>query len=232
MSMAMYPTVLGSLRTAEQIQQAAKLGRPVDPESLAFPGLPKPAFRVHQDINWKDFNYPPFLRLVHYEPEELPVRIGRIARGLCLSFRIVFFTCTVNMVDTLVIALLTKGYWRCLLQSIIHVILLPVAAFLVFYAGYRGLAEPDRNLRGRFIAGQIVLALLCLLMTFVPFGCVNGLSKWAVMESYTAESNPFTWVYWSVAVVVESAFFFSSAILGAANVARVRRYDGTDSAAQ
>eukprot|EP00442_Polarella_glacialis_P008010 CAMPEP_0115056158 /NCGR_PEP_ID=MMETSP0227-20121206/5037_1 /TAXON_ID=89957 /ORGANISM="Polarella glacialis, Strain CCMP 1383" /LENGTH=107 /DNA_ID=CAMNT_0002440799 /DNA_START=243 /DNA_END=563 /DNA_ORIENTATION=+ len=66
---------------------------------------------------------------------------------------------------------------RWLLQSAIHLIVLPVVALGVFYSGYRGLAEPDSSLAWRFKVGQPILAFAYLLLGTVPWGSVNGLAK-------------------------------------------------------
>jgi hypothetical protein len=31
----------------------------------------KPKQETEKEINWEDFNYPPYLKLIHYDPEEL-----------------------------------------------------------------------------------------------------------------------------------------------------------------
>merc|ERR1712079_188122 len=118
----------------------------------------------HSDINWVDFNYPPLLRLIHYDLEELPSALIWIIRCFNISFQITTFACALNLLDTLIIVMSTKAPLRWLLQSMIHLVLLPVSALAVFYGGYRGLAEPDSKMAFRFKVGQPALGFCYLLL--------------------------------------------------------------------
>lgn len=44
-------------------------------------------------INWANMNYPPFLRIVHYDPSELPSPVARIARFINAVFLITCAVC-------------------------------------------------------------------------------------------------------------------------------------------
>ena len=47
-------------------------------------------------INWKDYNFPPCLHLVHFSLTELSGRVKRVVLNMYLSFLIVVFVLLVN----------------------------------------------------------------------------------------------------------------------------------------
>ncbi|CAK0823685.1 unnamed protein product [Prorocentrum cordatum] len=201
----------------QQVGQA--IGKPLDGLSSAtssrHPG--------HSDINWVDFNYPPGLRLIHYSSDELPSSLSGLVRCMNISFVVTCVACALNLIDTLVVhfgsGTKTPGRW--LLQSLIHLLLLPMAAGGVFYSGYRGLAEPDSTLYSRFRVGQVVLALVYFLFAVIPSGCVNGFFMLGQVRQYAPEGHG----YWMFAIIAESLLWMGNCALACLNVFRTERYD-------
>lgn len=66
------------------------IGKPMDTFNL-----PNPQFKAAQAesraIDWKDFNYPPLLRVVHYNQLELPMRARSIAYFLNITYLLISF---------------------------------------------------------------------------------------------------------------------------------------------
>jgi len=172
------------------------------------------------DINWVNFNYPPLLQLIHYNLEELPTTLTGIVRSFNFSFQITVVGCLINLIDTFFIAATTEAPWNWLLLSLIHLVLLPVAALFVFYSGYRGLAEPDSQLTTRFKIGQPILGFIYFLFGLVPYGCVNGLAKLGSYTTYTDSST-----FWLVIIILESILWLVNALLAGLNVVRAHRFD-------
>merc|ERR1712039_296391 len=94
----------------------------------------------NSEINWVEFNYPPFIRLIHFDLAELPAPLASLVRFFNISFQVTVFTCMLNFFDTAIIVMSTNAPARWLLQSAIHLLLLPVGSLATFYCGYRGLA--------------------------------------------------------------------------------------------
>ncbi|CAJ1327718.1 unnamed protein product, partial [Effrenium voratum] len=81
---------------------------------------------VRADINWVDFNYPPLLRLIHFDIEELPSSVVGAVRGFNVSFQLTTFVCGINLVNTLILlAAVQEVGFKGLLQSAIHFLVLP-----------------------------------------------------------------------------------------------------------
>jgi len=134
--------------------KGASMGKPVQgvvqPMGQALPQLSVRATGPGADIRWEDFNYPPGLRLIHFDLTELPLRLRKTVRLLNLSFLLTAFVCFLNVVDTAIFVFngLSRAQW--LVQSLLHVMLLPPAALGTFYLGYRGVAAPEPLLVHRF----------------------------------------------------------------------------------
>jgi len=174
----------------------------------------------HSEINWVDFNYPPLLRLIHFNLDELPSSLTGLVRCFNISFQLTTFTCVLNVISTSIIVMSTEAPPRWLLQSALHLLLLPAAALAVFYGGYRGLAEPDPQLAFRFKVSQPALAFAYLLLGIVPWGCANGLAQLGEMKDYTEGS-----VFWVVVIIAESSLWLANATLAGSNVVRAHHYD-------
>ena len=57
----------------------------------------------------------------------------------------------ISLVNTLIlVASIQAAPFRWLVQSAVHALILPTLALVVFYCGYRGVAEPDTKLVSRF----------------------------------------------------------------------------------
>eukprot|EP00439_Symbiodinium_sp_Y106_P019730 s592_g2.t1 len=123
------------------------IGKPLE-------GLTSLSQTNQMDINWVDFNYPPFLRLIHFNIEESPSALTGLVRCFNVSFQLTTYTCAIGLINTLILIFSVQAPFRWLVQSAIHALILPAAALLVFYSGYRGVAEPDGKLVWRFKAGS------------------------------------------------------------------------------
>mmetsp|Transcript_51846 Transcript_51846/g.150841 ORF Transcript_51846/g.150841 Transcript_51846/m.150841 type:complete len:221 (+) Transcript_51846:110-772(+) len=177
----------------------------------------------HLEINWVDFNYPPLIRIIHYDAGELPNVLSGIVRCFHLSFAITVMACLLNFIDTCVIVSSTEAPTKWVIQSGLHLILLPVAALATFYSGYRGLAEPDSSLAWRFKVAQPILGMFYFFMGILPFGCAHGLAELGQISDHTGGKGS---GYWTIAIILESVLFLMNALLACLNTARASKFDG------
>jgi len=181
----------------------------------------------HSEINWVDFNYPPYFRLIHYDLDELPSGLSGIVRLFHLSFVLATFTCLLNLFDTTVIVIISHVSVKVFIQSALLLVILPAVSLGTFYAGYRGLAEPDTTLATRFKVAQPTLAFMYFLMGIVPFGCSHGLAELGKISGYTDGKGS---SFWTIAIIVESALWLSNALVALINSVRASKYDTYDAA--
>jgi len=216
MAMNMSMASMAGNQAAREVGQA--IGKPM--ESMGVTNGRAPG---HSEINWVDFNYPPGLRVIHYSADELPSSVSGMVRLFNLSYILTVLTCFLNFGDTIVLVLTTEAHAKWILQSALHLLLLPMAALGVFYSGYRGIAEPDATLAFRFKVGQPTLCVTYFFFTFVPFGCIHGLGQLGHVGEYTGDQGS---TYWTIVILVESALWFLNFVLSCVNVIRASRFDG------
>jgi len=178
-------------------------------------------------IEWEDFNYPPVLRLIHFKVAELPKSLQFTARYLNMVFLLTTCACVVNVVDSIAIS-----YWavqtgdltpalgiRIVVQSLLHVILIPTAALLTFYVGYRGIAAPDAVLVARFQIAQVVLGSISMGFALWPVGCVNGLARLV----FVFPEPDGLGLLVGIATLIESSLWMLNFLLALICIVRVRR---------
>ncbi|CAK9038667.1 unnamed protein product, partial [Durusdinium trenchii] len=144
----------------------------------------------------------------------------------------------ISVVNTLILIASVGGKeapFRWLIQSVIHALILPereahggfslillistprqTLGLLIFYCGYRGVAEPDAKLVSRFKVGQPALAVIYFLFGILPLGPVNGLAK----LGSTGGS-----VYWLMVILLESGLWLGNCCLAVWNTVRITRVD-------
>mmetsp|Transcript_30974 Transcript_30974/g.72258 ORF Transcript_30974/g.72258 Transcript_30974/m.72258 type:complete len:217 (+) Transcript_30974:89-739(+) len=181
-----------------------------------FDGLTNSRGPGHSDINWQDFNYPPLMRLIHYDLEELPSHLCGTIRLFNATFVVTTVLCLINACSTVVIVIsFDSAEFKWLLQSLLHLVLLPPFALAVFYVGYRGLVEPDETLIFRFKVGQPAAAVVYFLLGILPVGA-SGL----IMLNQTNSS-----VFWMIVVVVESSLWLVNCVLACVSSYKAFTFD-------
>ena len=155
------------------------------------------------NINWGEYNYPPCLSLVHYDPDDLEhEKLKSVVKLMNKIFILTFTVSILNLVDTMIAAsLYTDAKWSWVLYSALNLLVIPPLAFYVFFTGYKGLALNDSSLLSRYSVLGTIQAVLFFLFTITPFGALNGLLSFAIYNV--------GWV-WAVEIVIESALWASA----------------------
>eukprot|EP00922_Rhytidocystis_sp_ex-Travisia-forbesii_P027758 GHVS01040747.1.p1 GENE.GHVS01040747.1~~GHVS01040747.1.p1 ORF type:complete len:105 (+),score=12.21 GHVS01040747.1:69-383(+) len=55
-------------------------------------------------IDWTHFNYPPLLRIIHFDLKELPTTVVNIVRVVHYTFLLTVVTLVLNIIDSFVIS--------------------------------------------------------------------------------------------------------------------------------
>mmetsp|Transcript_50109 Transcript_50109/g.92480 ORF Transcript_50109/g.92480 Transcript_50109/m.92480 type:complete len:218 (-) Transcript_50109:87-740(-) len=186
------------------------IGKPFD--GLTSAGSRGPG---HSDINWHDFNYPPLLQLIHYDLEELPSHLCGIVRLQNACFVVTTVLCVVGVISTLIIMMITDADWKWLFQSLLHLVILPPVSLAIFYAGYRGLVEPDANLLFRFKVSQFVASVVYLLLGVLPIG-----AKGLFMLGDASKS-----LFWMIVIIIESCLWLVNCFLAGWSFYQAYTYD-------
>lgn len=153
------------------------------------------------NINWGDYNYPPCLAIVHYDPDDIQ---NEAVRSLVIKMnRVLVLTlivCCLNMFDNIIDAALypPQASWHWVVYSGLNLTVIPPIALYIFYNGYKALALNDSEKLQRYSVFATIQAILYFLFTIMPFGATNGLLSFAMFD---------VGVYWAIAVIVESSIW-------------------------
>ena len=149
------------------------------------------------NINWGDYNYPPCIHIVHYDPEDIPnEHVRNVALKMHKVLILTVWACCLNLLDTIIDASLYKdSKWDWVFYSILNLLLLPPMAMYVFFQGYKGLALNDLSLLQRYSILGTMQSIFYFIFIIMPFGATNGLLSFALYD---------VGIYWMIAIAVES----------------------------
>lgn len=170
---------------------------------------------VHS-INWVDYNYPPCLRLVHYDPLELPKMITDIAVVLDRMFKCTLFVCILNVIDTWLISGDPQAPPVWIMYSWLNLVLFPTAAFYIFFVGYKGVTLAMTTTIFRYKLMQLSWSICTAFFCLGKFGSIHGLLSFI---EYRIRG------LWMAVVIVESTLWLLVTILGLLALIRANRYN-------
>ena len=123
-------------------------------------------------INWEDFNYPPipFLKVIHYNLDELENPHKAIVNKLHLSVKLLMLALLVNLGNCIFVAI-AYGSFKVIIYSVVHLIILPPLHIYSFYKGYRGICADASELKLYYYtqAFLIFIYILCSFASWLSF---------------------------------------------------------------
>eukprot|EP00850_Spirogloea_muscicola_P014842 SM000109S14156 [mRNA] locus=s109:413409:415161:+ [translate_table: standard] len=125
----------------------------------------------NQQVNWENYNYPPFLRLIHYELNDVEdVHARRATFFAHLAFVVGVGSCLANLGGTIILALGgVHGKAVTIVYSTFNVVIFAVAGLYSFYMCYKGLVTTNLKFSIRYLFIQPIF--IC---AFVAFSIVSG----------------------------------------------------------
>mmetsp|Transcript_6848 Transcript_6848/g.19917 ORF Transcript_6848/g.19917 Transcript_6848/m.19917 type:complete len:246 (-) Transcript_6848:216-953(-) len=153
-------------------------------------------------INWENFNFPPYLRIIHFDLDELDAVPRLVVRWCYWSFKALVLGVCLNLLTSIVLASLgVPGTGVHVAYSLFNVIIGSGLGVYCLHAGYKGVATSDSPLMRRFVGLQAILALLMFLFSLLPVVNWNGWLRIAdVIRAPVVEP----WVFWLVMIILES----------------------------
>lgn len=175
-----------------------------------------------EGINWQDYNYPPGIRLIHYNKAELPSAIADVTKFQKVFFELVVISCIVGVVNSLICASTASNYpAKYLFYCLLNCMILPPLALFVFYQGYRGMATSSASLLTQYKLMHGVATFLLLLFVFVPMGAINGFGRYGT-ESYKESAGA---GYWGFAIFLESSLHLLNLCFSGVALVRVQQFN-------
>uniref|UniRef100_A0A0G4HWV5 Secretory carrier membrane protein n=1 Tax=Chromera velia CCMP2878 TaxID=1169474 RepID=A0A0G4HWV5_9ALVE len=176
-------------------------------------------------INWNDWNYPPFLRIVHYDREELPEHLQNIVWWLHLSWLLCLGAFGLHAFNSIVLAIGGVDPVGLLSAALPSFLIFPCLGFFTFHQGYKGIATASEELKNRYLILDCIMGLIYALFGLASRQALNafGLIQFAFIAGEDAGSG--IKGYWYFVVAVESVIFIGCLTLAVLLGVRVKRFN-------
>lgn len=173
------------------------------PTSAEIPRFQFPTGTTFFNIKWENFNYPPFLKLIHYDPTELADPEKTVIINLNRTFLITILVSIINFINCIAQTAAGLGGIR-ILYSILNMVLFWPVSLFAFYKGYRGLVYNRSDFR-LYWPTHFLLACAFVILSIVHAGNYNG---WVRMAELFDEG----YVFQGLLSIVESLIYEFNAI--------------------
>ena len=127
----------------------------------------------YSSIKWEEFNYPPLIKLIHYDLNELNEPHKSLIRKMNISFVLVFVATLIGFIGNIVQVAMGVAPGIRIFYAIMNIIIFNPAALYVFYKGYRGLVIAESQLR-LYKIFQVILGLAWFIWSIIGAGAFNG----------------------------------------------------------
>eukprot|EP00922_Rhytidocystis_sp_ex-Travisia-forbesii_P023379 GHVS01034293.1.p1 GENE.GHVS01034293.1~~GHVS01034293.1.p1 ORF type:complete len:242 (+),score=20.28 GHVS01034293.1:137-862(+) len=166
-------------------------------------------------IDWTHFNYPPLLRIIHFDTKELPGQVASVVRLVHWAFLVAVVVLIINIFNSFVIGALCS-MWIKVVYSILNFLILTPAVGYTFYQGYRALAMSSPTYTTRYVICQGIMCAISLFFMLAPLGSINGLSRFAIpiKDADKHKISGGTQIYWIIAIISESSLWAIVLTLG------------------
>jgi len=152
------------------------------------------------NINWGEYNYPPCLSLVHYDPDDIQNEsVRKVVVMMNRVLQLAAIACVLNLFDTIIDATFYKdAKWQWVFYAILNILLIPPIGLYIFFQGYKGVALMDTSLIQKYTILGAIQSFFYFLFALIPFGAMNGLLSFSMYN---------VGIYWGVAIVIESGIW-------------------------
>lgn len=166
-------------------------------------------------IDWNAKNFPPYLKVVHFDLAELRAREGnedikKIIKWLWLACRLILGIFAFNFVNTIVLTATIKGGAYSgvnIFLSLVEAAVLFSATFAVCFFAYRGWLEPNGRAKTIARPGAFIMCAIGLIMA-LSFGSNvhgwTGFGSSAFTIAQAADTAGSALGYWRFVIVIES----------------------------
>lgn len=170
------------------------------------------------NIKWNEYNYPPLIRVIHYDPSELQEPHQGAVRKINWCFIGIVLVCIINVINSIAQAAGPDDYSSInILYSFLNLVLFIPVSFWVFYKGYLGICKETSNIRWYQI-GQGLLCIAWIIFSIIYAGAINGFVR---MGQLFGDGYGFQ----AVLSLIESLLYLAVAGLGIFNIWKIRDFE-------
>ena len=131
-------------------------------------------------INWEDYNYPGFFKIIHYQPDEIPANKAPLINVQLRQLKIVLIICIINLVNNILEVALWKKKTKDdkipatrIVASIFNFIILLPLLLGLFYRLLLTLLK-DNSYFNIYKYMQIIFIVIYIVASIIPWSPFNG----------------------------------------------------------
>ena len=148
-------------------------------------------------VDWEDYNYPPYLRVLHYNLDDVEDANAKFAVRIAnINYLMACSTFCVNCFGTFVLAcggLKLKGVH--LIYAIFNLIIYSIVGMYAFYKGYKGLATKNGRLTDYYLGLQVLFIIFFFVASIVSGANYYGWTN--VKRASDSDKLSGFWVFWT-----------------------------------
>jgi hypothetical protein len=127
-------------------------------------------------IDWNDYNFPPCIKVVHFRLSDFHDNEKKVITKMYVSWILLFSVLSWNIISTIVLSATILPKINILYTFLNLILGMPLGTY-VFYCGYFGVAKRESSNITRYKVIGIILLLLMILFSILPFGAINGWAR-------------------------------------------------------
>ncbi|CAG9313732.1 unnamed protein product [Blepharisma stoltei] len=141
-------------------------------------------------IDWHDYNFPPCLKLIHFRLSDFQGNEKALIKKIYVSWILLTIVLSINIISTIVLsATVLPGI--DILFTFLNFIIGMVLGTFTFFWGYYGIAKKDSSHLRKFKIGAVILVILYILASCLPFGAFNGWARIPVLNDKSGGAADF-----------------------------------------
>ena len=134
-------------------------------------------------IDWNDYNFPPCIKVVHFRLSDFHDNEKKVITKMYVSWILLFSVLSWNIISTIVLSATILAKINILYTFLNLILGMPLGTY-VFYCGYFGVAKHESGNITRYKVIGIILLLLMILFSILPFGAINGWARIPIVNNY------------------------------------------------
>lgn len=141
-------------------------------------------------IDWNDYNFPPCVKVVHFRLSDFHDNEKKVITKMYVTWLLALIVLSYNIISTIALSATILPGINILYAFLNWILGMPLATY-VFYCGYFGVARSESGNITKYKIGGIILILLCILFSILPFGSINGWARIPIMDSENSDPGRF-----------------------------------------
>ena len=141
-------------------------------------------------IDWNDYNFPPCIKVVHFRLSDFHDNEKKVITKMYASWILLFAVLSWNIISTIVLSATILAKINILYTFLNLILGMPLGTY-VFYCGYFGVAKRESSNIKRYKILGIILLLLMVLFSILPFGAINGWARIPIVNDHNNGAGKF-----------------------------------------